>query len=60
MMFEMSKDVLEEFNVPYCIPLIYTFDENMEPLNYQFLGDQGDIVFKIDRIKGETIETQEI
>ena len=38
MMTRMSEERLEDFNVPHCIPMVFTFNENMEPLNYQYLG----------------------
>ena len=56
MMTKMSTEVLEEFTVPHCVPMVYSFNEKMEPLNYQFLGDQNEIIYKIDRIRDEEIE----
>ncbi|CAA2930884.1 2,3-diphosphoglycerate-dependent phosphoglycerate mutase [Arsenophonus endosymbiont of Bemisia tabaci] len=43
---KMSEDEILELNIPTAVPLVYEFDENMQPIKHYYLGDQAEITAK--------------
>lgn len=43
---KMSEDEILELNIPTAVPLVYEFDENMQPIRHYYLGDQAEIAAK--------------
>ncbi len=48
-----NEDVIH-LNVPYCIPLVYEFDENAKPLKHYYLATDKEVQTVIDSIKNQT------
>ncbi|SPP31002.1 2,3-bisphosphoglycerate-dependent phosphoglycerate mutase [Arsenophonus endosymbiont of Aleurodicus floccissimus] len=40
---KMSEDEILELNIPTAVPLVYEFDENMQPIKHYYLGHQTEI-----------------
>jgi 2,3-bisphosphoglycerate-dependent phosphoglycerate mutase len=47
-----KKDILE-LNIPTGIPLVYEFDDNLNPVNHYYLGDQSKIEEQINKVKNQ-------
>lgn len=41
-------------NIPYCIPLVYEFDENINPTNHYYLATDKEVKQVIESIKNQT------
>ena len=41
-------------NVPYCIPLVYEFDENLKPIKHYYLATDEEVRKVIESIKNQT------
>ena len=48
-----DKDIVN-LNVPYCIPLVYEFDENLKVIQHYFLATTDEVKTVIDGIKNQT------
>lgn len=42
----LSEDEILELNIPTAVPMVYEFDENMEPIKRYYLGNQDEIAAK--------------
>jgi len=51
-----DKDIVS-LNVPYCIPLVYEFDDNLKPIRHYFLATDKEVQSVIDSIKNQTKKT---
>jgi len=49
----ISDEEIVKLNVPYCIPLIYEFDDNMKVLKHYYLGTDEEVKLVIDSIKNQ-------
>ena len=47
-----DKDIVN-LNVPYCIPLVYEFDENLKPVKHYYLGTDEEVKQIIESIKNQ-------
>ncbi|MEN8907848.1 MAG: 2,3-diphosphoglycerate-dependent phosphoglycerate mutase [Clostridiales bacterium] len=50
-----EKNILE-LNIPTGIPLVYEFDQNLNPLKNYYLGDQEKILSEINNVKNQGIK----
>jgi 2,3-bisphosphoglycerate-dependent phosphoglycerate mutase len=50
----ISDDEIVGLNVPYCIPLIYEFDENAKPTKHYYLASDEEVEQVIQSIKNQT------
>jgi len=48
-----DQDIIN-LNVPYCIPLVYEFDENLKPVKHYYLGSDEEVKEVIESIKNQT------
>ncbi len=51
---DISKNEILKFNIPTGIPLVFSFDKNLKPLNNRFIGNQELIKQKIHEVKNQT------
>ena len=50
----ISNEEVVKLNVPYCIPLVYEFDENLKVLKHYYLASDEEVRTVIDSIKNQT------
>jgi 2,3-bisphosphoglycerate-dependent phosphoglycerate mutase len=50
----ISDEEVVKLNVPYCIPLVYEFDENLKVLRHYYLASDEEVKTVIDSIKNQT------
>ncbi len=50
----ISDEEVVKLNVPYCIPLIYEFDENLKPVKHYYLASDEEVKKVIEDIKNQT------
>jgi len=50
----ISDSDIVKLNVPYCIPLVYEFDNNLKQIKHYYLADDQEIQAVIDQIKNQT------
>jgi 2,3-bisphosphoglycerate-dependent phosphoglycerate mutase len=48
-----DKDIVK-LNVPYCIPLVYEFDQNLKPIKHYYLASDKELKEVIEGIKNQT------
>jgi 2,3-bisphosphoglycerate-dependent phosphoglycerate mutase len=48
-----DKDIVN-LNIPYCIPLVYEFDENLKPIKHYYLASEEEVQKTIESIKNQT------
>lgn len=53
----LSESAIADFNIPTGIPLLYEFDENMQPRDHRYLGDPTAISQKIAAVASQTHRT---
>ncbi|MBI5127205.1 2,3-bisphosphoglycerate-dependent phosphoglycerate mutase [Candidatus Roizmanbacteria bacterium] len=51
---DISDADIVNLNVPYCIPLVYEFDENLKPIKHYYLADDQEVKQVIESIKNQT------
>ena len=51
---KISDEEVVNLNVPYCIPLVYEFDENAKPLKHYYLASDEEVEQVIELIKNQT------
>lgn len=49
-----SNEDIISLNVPYCIPLVYEFDENLKPVKHYYLAPDEEVKRVIEGIKNQT------
>ncbi len=49
----MSDEEINEFNIPTGIPLIYEFDNDLQPMNHYYLGDPEDIANRTNAVANQ-------
>lgn len=47
----ISDDDIIGVNIPTSVPLVYEFDENIEPVKNYYLGDPEELKKKMDAVK---------
>lgn len=50
----ISDDEIVNLNVPYCIPLVYEFDENLNVLRHFYLASDEEVKQVVESIKNQT------
>ncbi|MEK7633719.1 MAG: 2,3-bisphosphoglycerate-dependent phosphoglycerate mutase [Patescibacteria group bacterium] len=50
----ISDKEIVNLNVPYCIPLVYEFDENLKPVKHYYLASDEEVKQVIEGIKNQT------
>jgi len=50
----ISDEEIVKLNVPYCIPLVYEFDENLKVIKHYYLASSQEVQAVIDSIKNQT------
>ena len=50
---KMSKDEVLGLNIPTAIPLVYEFDENLNPTKHYYLGDQETLKAKMEAVANQ-------
>jgi len=50
----LSEEEIMEVNIPYCIPLVYEFDDQMKPIKHYYLATDEEVKKVIDSIKNQT------
>ena len=50
---KMSKDEVLGLNIPTAIPLVYEFDENLNPVKHYYLGDQEALKAKMEAVANQ-------
>jgi 2,3-bisphosphoglycerate-dependent phosphoglycerate mutase len=50
----LSDEAIVDVNIPYCIPLIYEFDENLKPIKHYYLASDEEVKRVIEEIKNQT------
>jgi 2,3-bisphosphoglycerate-dependent phosphoglycerate mutase len=50
----LDEEEIVKVNVPYCIPLIYQFDQNGQPINHFYLATDEEVEAVIAQIKNQT------
>jgi len=50
----ISDTDIVSLNVPYCIPLVYEFDENVKPIKHYYLASDEEVKKIIEGIKNQT------
>lgn len=54
MQFEkLSEEEVVELNIPTGIPLVYTFDQDMNMLEKRYIGDPDVIAEKVDQVANQ-------
>lgn len=48
---KVSNEDIVELNIPTGVPLIYEFDDALNPINHYYLGDQAAIAAKAEEVK---------
>ena len=51
----ISNEDITNLNVPYCIPLVYEFDENLKPIRHYYLAPDEEVQRVIEGIKNQTL-----
>ena len=49
----ISNEDIVSLNVPYCIPLVYEFDENLKPIRHYYLAPDEEVQRVIEGIKNQ-------
>ncbi len=49
----MNDEEINEFNIPTGIPLIYEFDNDLNPINHYYLGDPEDIAKRTNAVANQ-------
>ena len=49
----VSDQNIVEVNIPYCIPLVYEFDDNLKVIKHYYLADDEEIKASIEAIKNQ-------
>ena len=49
----ISEQAIMEVNIPYCIPLVYEFDEHMKPVKHYYLASDEEVQKVIEGIKNQ-------
>ena len=49
----ISNEDIVSLNIPYCIPLIYEFDENLKPIKHYYLATNEEVKRVIESIKNQ-------
>ena len=50
----VSEEAIMEVNIPYCIPLVYEFDESLKPIKHYYLASDEEVKRVIEDIKNQT------
>lgn len=50
---KLSDTEIVDVNIPYCIPLVYEFDENANPLKHYYLGSDEEVQRIVESIKNQ-------
>jgi len=50
----LSEEEITAVNIPYCIPLVYEFDDAMKPVRHYYLADAEEVARVIESIKNQT------
>lgn len=50
----LFEEAIVEVNIPYCIPLVYEFDENLKPMKHYYLASDEEVQKVIEGIKNQT------
>jgi len=50
----ISDEDVVGLNIPYCIPLVYEFDENLKPIRHYYLASDEEVKKVIESIKNQT------
>jgi 2,3-bisphosphoglycerate-dependent phosphoglycerate mutase len=50
----ISDDEIVNLNIPYCIPLVYEFDDNIKPIKHYYLAEDNEVKRVIVGIKNQT------
>jgi 2,3-bisphosphoglycerate-dependent phosphoglycerate mutase len=50
---KLSEEEIVELNLPTGIPLVYTFDQNMNVLEKRYIGDPAVIEAKVDQVANQ-------
>lgn len=50
----LTEEAIMEVNIPYCIPLVYEFDDSMKPIRHYYLATDEEVQSVIDSIKNQT------
>jgi 2,3-bisphosphoglycerate-dependent phosphoglycerate mutase len=50
----ISAEDIVKLNIPYCIPLVYEFDENLKPIRHYYLATDEEVKRVIEGIKNQT------
>ena len=54
----LSETAIMEVNIPYCIPLVYEFDENLKPIKHYYLASDEEVARVIEGIKNQTVSSR--
>lgn len=49
----LSDEEITAVNIPYCIPLVYEFDDNLKLINHSFLASESEIEEAVQSIKNQ-------
>lgn len=49
----ISEQAIMEVNIPYCIPLVYEFDESLKPLRHYYLASDEEVEKVIEGIRNQ-------
>jgi 2,3-bisphosphoglycerate-dependent phosphoglycerate mutase len=50
----LSEEAITGVNIPYCIPLVYEFDEKLQPIRHYYLASDEEVQRVIEGIKNQT------
>lgn len=50
----LSEQEIMKVNIPYCIPLVYEFDEALKPVKHYYLASDDEVQAVIESIKNQT------
>ncbi|MBQ3300864.1 MAG: 2,3-bisphosphoglycerate-dependent phosphoglycerate mutase, partial [Eggerthellaceae bacterium] len=50
---KLSEDEIEELNIPTAIPIVYTFDQDLNVLEKRYIGDPAVIAEKVDQVANQ-------
>ena len=48
---QVSEEEIVKLNIPTGIPLVYDFDNEMQPIKHYYLGDQEEIRTSINKVQ---------
>lgn len=51
---KFDDESIKNFNIPSAIPIVISVNKDLEPLKYEYIGDESEIIYRMEKIKNET------